>query len=62
LKRRDKEIIAIIITLMKENNCSPQETVANHLGEMMAIVKHDYDQFVEDRANEIEYVYEQIYN
>lgn len=47
---------------MKENNCSPQETVANHLGEMMAIVKHDYDQFVEDRANEIEYVYEQIYN
>jgi DNA-binding GntR family transcriptional regulator len=46
---------------MRENNCSPQETVANHLDEMTAIAQHDYDQFVKLHADEIENVYKQIF-
>jgi DNA-binding GntR family transcriptional regulator len=46
---------------MRENNCSPQETVANHLAEMTAIAKHDYAQFVKARTDEIKYVYKRIY-
>jgi phosphoenolpyruvate-protein kinase (PTS system EI component) len=55
-----KEIIATVITLMKEKSCSAPETVTKYLSDMMKIAKHDYAQFVKERENDINHVYKMV--